>query len=142
MHRLGSMRRSSSVWRGTEEAVFSRSSREGCAEDDEEALRWAALEKLPTFDRVRRGFLSLPEEGGASGLREVDVGKLGFGERRALVERLLRVAEEDNELFLLKLNDRIQRSGISFSLSFLVLLVVCFLTLSCSGWGSTCRTSK
>ncbi|XP_042413622.1 ABC transporter G family member 36-like isoform X1 [Zingiber officinale] len=112
VHRLGSMRRSSSVWRRTEESVFSRSSRERSAEDDEEALRWAALEKLPTFDRVRRGILSLPDEGGVAGLREVDVGKLGFQERRALLERLLHVAEEDNELFLLKLKDRIQRVGL------------------------------
>ncbi|XP_074574926.1 ABC transporter G family member 36-like isoform X2 [Curcuma longa] len=112
VHRLGSMRRSSSVWRRAEESVFSRSSRERSAEDDEEALRWAALEKLPTFDRVRRGILSLPDEGGASGLREVDVKKLGFRERRVLLERLLHVAEEDNERFLLKLKDRIQRVGL------------------------------
>ena len=35
--------------------VFTRSSRE---EDDEEALKWAALEKLPTFDRLRKGILT------------------------------------------------------------------------------------
>nr|CAD1823988.1 unnamed protein product [Ananas comosus var. bracteatus] len=87
------------------EDVFSRSSRE---EDDEEALKWAALEKLPTYDRVRRAILALPE----GERREVDVAKLGFCERKALLERLVRVAEDDNEAFLSKLKDRIDRVGI------------------------------
>ncbi|OAY63325.1 ABC transporter G family member 36 [Ananas comosus] len=95
----GSMRRRSG------EDVFSRSSRE---EDDEEALKWAALEKLPTYDRVRRAILTLPE----GERREVDVAKLGFRERKALLERLVRVAEDDNEAFLSKLKDRIDRVGI------------------------------
>ncbi|WOL15051.1 hypothetical protein Cni_G23832 [Canna indica] len=106
VHRIGSMRRDSSLWR-RDDSVFSRSSRD---EDDEEALKWAALEKLPTFDRVRRGILALPDDGGQ--LLEVDVEKLGFRERTALLERLVRVADEDNERFLLKLKDRIDRVGI------------------------------
>ncbi|XP_074570849.1 ABC transporter G family member 36-like isoform X2 [Curcuma longa] len=118
---LGSMRRSSSVWRG-DDVVFSRSSRDGWEDgDDEEALEWAALEKLPTFDRVRFGILGISvdegdgSDGGGSGrLQQVEVEKLGFRERRALVERLVRVAEEDNERFLLKLRDRIDRVGLDF----------------------------
>lgn len=108
--RLGSMRRSSSVWRG-DDVVFSRSSRDGWEDgDDEEALKWAALEKLPTLDRVHRGILALSvDEDDGGRLQEVEVEKLGFRERRALVERLVRVAEEDNERFLLKLRDRIDR---------------------------------
>jgi hypothetical protein len=51
IQKVASMRGGSgSMWRRGDD-VFSRSSRE---EDDEEALRWAALEKLPTYDRVRR----------------------------------------------------------------------------------------
>ena len=102
--RIGSLRRNSSVWRRGDESIFSRSSRD---EDDEEALKWAALEKLPTFDRVRRGILTLAEDGRQ--LQEVDVQRLGFQERKTLMERLVRVAEEDNERFLLKLKDRIDR---------------------------------
>lgn len=83
--------------------AFSRGSWE--AEDDEEALKWAALEKLPTFDRLRKGILSAS----TGGLNEVDVYNLGIVERRSLLERLVKVAEEDNEKFLLKLRDRIQR---------------------------------
>lgn len=82
--------------------VFSRSSRE---EDDEEALKWAALEKLPTFDRLRKGLL-FGSRGQAS---EVDITNFGYQERKALLERLVKVAKEDNEKFLFKLRDRIDR---------------------------------
>ncbi|CAL9063878.1 ABC transporter G family member 36-like isoform X2 [Musa acuminata AAA Group] len=107
VNRIGSMRRNSSIWRRGNESIFSASSRE---EDDEEALKWAALEKLPTFDRLRRGILALPE--GSQRLQEVDVQQLGFRERKALLERLVRVTDEDNERFLLKLKDRVDRVGI------------------------------
>ncbi|KDP36996.1 hypothetical protein JCGZ_06052 [Jatropha curcas] len=97
---------SSSAWRNTGVDVFSRSSRE---DDDEEALKWAALEKLPTYDRLRKGILVSVSKGGVN---EIDVGDLGFQERKSLLERLVRVAEEDNEKFLLKLKNRIDRVGI------------------------------
>ncbi|OMO80632.1 hypothetical protein COLO4_24018 [Corchorus olitorius] len=94
---------SSSIWRNNTPEVFSKSSRE---EDDEEALKWAALEKLPTYLRVRRGILT--EEKGQP--REVDIANLGLIERRNLIERLIKIAEEDNERFLLKLKERIDRA--------------------------------
>ncbi|RWW87996.1 hypothetical protein BHE74_00003150 [Ensete ventricosum] len=103
VHRIASMRRNSSIWK-RDDNIFSRSSRD---EDDEEALKWAALEKLPTYDRVRRGILALTEDGRQ--LQEVDIQRLGLQERKTLMERLVRVAEEDNERFLLKLKDRIDR---------------------------------
>ncbi|CAO2208642.1 unnamed protein product [Urochloa humidicola] len=110
MRRGGSV---SSVWRRGDD-VFSRSSRE---EDDEEALRWAALEKLPTYDRIRRAIVPFgdggdEDGGGKAGFVDVDVQSLGPHQRRALLERLVRVADEDNERFLLKLKDRIERVGL------------------------------
>ncbi|CAL4896463.1 unnamed protein product [Urochloa decumbens] len=131
IQRLASLRQgssprgsSSSVWRQRGDDVFSRSrslSRES-GEDDEEALRWAALEKLPTFVRLQRAVLPpLPDDAGAGdggaaahrpASRVVDVRGLGPHERRALLERLVRVAEEDNERFLLKLKDRVERVGL------------------------------
>lgn len=100
-----SLRRTGSAWRSSSNRdVFSRSSRE---EDDEEALKWAALEKLPTYDRIRKGILS-----GSQGGREVDIGDLGLTERKMLMERLVRVADEDNEKFLKKLKNRLDRVGI------------------------------
>ena len=99
----GSLRSgSASIWRNNGVEVFSRSSRD---EDDEEALKWAALEKLPTVSRLRKGILT-SSQGGA---HEIDVNDLGWQERRTLLERLVKVAEEDNEKFLLKLKNRIDR---------------------------------
>ncbi|XP_058223773.1 pleiotropic drug resistance protein 1-like isoform X1 [Rhododendron vialii] len=96
----------SNVWRNSGREVFSLSSDE---EDDGEALKWAALEKLPTFVRIRTGILSEDE----GQFREIDVKKLGVIERRNLVERLVKTVEEDNEKFLLKLKERIDRVGIN-----------------------------
>ncbi|EOY26604.1 Pleiotropic drug resistance 12 [Theobroma cacao] len=102
----GSLRAgSSSIWRSNTVEAFSRSSRD---EDDEEALKWAALEKLPTVARLRKGILT-SSQGGAN---EIDVHDLGWQEKRTLLERLVKVAEEDNEKFLLKLKNRIDRVGI------------------------------
>ncbi|KAL2332415.1 hypothetical protein Fmac_019996 [Flemingia macrophylla] len=97
--------RSSTVWRNSGVEVFSKSSRE---EDDEEALKWAALEKLPTYNRLRKGLLTA-SHGVAS---EIDVTDLGYQERQKLLERLVKVAEEDNEKFLLRLKERIDRVGL------------------------------
>ncbi|OIT36974.1 pleiotropic drug resistance protein 1 [Nicotiana attenuata] len=72
---------SNSIWRNNGVEIFSRSSRD---EDDEEALKWAALEKLPTFDRLEKN----------------------------LLERLVKIADEDNEKILLKLRQRIDTVGI------------------------------
>ncbi|RVW28717.1 Pleiotropic drug resistance protein 1 [Vitis vinifera] len=102
----GSLRRNGSMWRSSGADVFSRSSRD---EDDEEALKWAALEKLPTYNRLRKGLL-MGSQGAAS---EVDVDNLGFQEKQSLMERLVKIAEEDNEKFLLRLRNRIERVGIT-----------------------------
>lgn len=93
----------SSAWRRSGSDGFSRSLRE---EDDDEALKWAAIEKLPTWDRLRKGLFSDSVNGGAS---QIDINNLGLQERKKLIERLVKVAEEDNEEFLLKLKRRIDR---------------------------------
>lgn len=96
-------RNSSAIWRTRSANIFSRSSR---GENDEEDLKWASLEKLPTFDRLRKGLLKV-SLGATNEL--VDVENLGFQERKNLIERLVRIADEDNEQFLLKLKGRIDR---------------------------------
>ncbi|KAK6148931.1 hypothetical protein DH2020_016456 [Rehmannia glutinosa] len=102
-----SMRANSSSfwWHGGME-VFSHSTRQ--EDDDEQALKWAALEKLPTYDRLTRGLLV----GSRGATSEVDIRNLGFQERKDLLERLLKGADEDNEKFLRRLRDRIDRVGI------------------------------
>lgn len=102
----GSLRRNSSVWRSQRsDVIFSQSTRE---EDDEEALKWASLEKLPTYDRLRKGILMASHGAG----NEIDIHALGFQDKKSLVQRLVNVTEEDNEKFLLKLKNRIERVGI------------------------------
>ncbi|XP_059642943.1 pleiotropic drug resistance protein 1-like isoform X3 [Cornus florida] len=96
---------SSSVWRNSTVEVFSRSTRE---EDDEEALKWAAIEKLPTYNRLKKGLLF----GSQGAANEVDVNDLGLNERKHLLERLIKIADEDNEKFLFKLKNRIDRVGL------------------------------
>ncbi|KAI3716295.1 hypothetical protein L6452_23532 [Arctium lappa] len=104
--RLGSLRASStSGWRNSAMDVFSKSSRE---ENDEEALKWAALEKLPTFDRLKKGLLF----GSTGPSNEIDIDNLGIAERKRLLDRLVNAADEDNEKFLLRLRNRIDRVGI------------------------------
>jgi len=76
--------------------------------DDEEALKWAALEKLPTYDRLRTSILQ-KFLGSKIVHQEVDVRHMGFAERQRIIDNLLKVADEDNERFLLKLRHRIDR---------------------------------
>ncbi|KAJ4838233.1 hypothetical protein Tsubulata_050905 [Turnera subulata] len=106
LYRAGSsLRRGSSLaWRNDNSGIFPTSNF-GYEENDEEALMWAALEKQPTYARLRRGVLPTS----AGGATEIDVLNLGFQERKNLLDRLVKVAEEDNEKFLLKLKNRIDR---------------------------------
>ncbi|GMP65509.1 hypothetical protein CsSME_00026260 [Camellia sinensis var. sinensis] len=103
--RVSSARLSSSnIWRNSGGEVFSKSF---CEKDDEEeeALKWAALEKLPTYQRIQRGILTEEQDHA----REIDIKKLGVIERKNLLERLVKIAEDDNEKFLSKLKKRIDR---------------------------------
>ena len=104
--------------RGGSRTGGGRSGRGG-VDDDEEALRWAAIERLPTYNRVRTAILSSSTEADATAgdddrkplqqFKEVDVRKLGVDERQEFIERVFRVAEEDNQRFLQKLRNRIDR---------------------------------
>ncbi|XP_074316021.1 pleiotropic drug resistance protein 1-like isoform X2 [Silene latifolia] len=105
-------------WSGVDDATVSASeSRRSGGVDDEEALIWAAIERLPTFDRLRKAILlpttSDDEEFSTVNLpNQVDIDCLGLQERKALALRLFRHVEENNSEFLFKLKDRIQRVGI------------------------------
>ena len=77
--------------------VVSRSTQE---EVDEESLKWAAIQRLPTERRIRRGILTEEDEEA----KEVDIKSLGLQQLKNLLERLVKNGqEEDNEKFLLKL---------------------------------------
>ncbi|VAI77417.1 unnamed protein product [Triticum turgidum subsp. durum] len=84
------------------------------ADDDEEALRWAAIERLPTYSRMRTAIFSAEAQGKGQQqqYKEVDVRRLDVSDRHEFIERVFRVADEDNQRFLQKLRDRIDRVGI------------------------------
>ncbi|RRT35121.1 hypothetical protein B296_00052146 [Ensete ventricosum] len=75
----------------------------------EENLKWAALEKLPTYDRMRKGILRQVVEDGRVVCDEVDVNRLAPRDRKLLLDRIFRMVEEDNERFLERLRHRIDR---------------------------------
>ncbi|KAK7839277.1 pleiotropic drug resistance protein 1 [Quercus suber] len=86
--------------------MVSRSTQE---EVDEESLKWAAIQRLPTERRIRRGILTEEDEEA----KEVDIKSLGLQQLKNLLERLVKNGqEEDNEKFLLKLKNRFDRVGI------------------------------
>ena len=81
------------------------------APDEGEARRlWAELERMPTPQRARSAIVTLEEDGADGGGRSrrkavVDVGQLGPGQRRALLDRLVGSADRDNERFLRELRE-------------------------------------
>ncbi|XP_050234079.1 ABC transporter G family member 29-like [Mercurialis annua] len=89
-----------------------RSSRH--AEEDEEALKWAAIEKLPTYDRLRTTIMQTFEDNDEfQGVhKQVDVAKLNMNDRQMFIDKIFKVAEEDNEKFLRKFRQRIDKVGI------------------------------
>ncbi|KAF7818005.1 pleiotropic drug resistance protein 3-like [Senna tora] len=62
------------------------------------AVQWAAIERLPTYNRLRK--------------RVVDVTKLGANERHLFVERLIKHIEHDNLQLLKKIKKRIDKVGV------------------------------
>lgn len=73
--------------------------------DDEEALRWAALERLPTYRRVRRGiFRDMVGES-----KEVDVNKMQLEEQKVVLDRLIKSVDDDWEKFFSRLRRRFER---------------------------------
>eukprot|EP01018_Ginkgo_biloba_P026506 Gb_37007 [translate_table: standard] len=109
----GSLRSGSSNLFQRTGSVFSLSSSARRNEDDEEELKWAAIEKLPTYDRVRTSILnSVQVDRGNFVSDQIDVGNIQPETRKQLMERLVKVADEDNEQFLQRLRQRIDRVGI------------------------------
>ncbi|XP_039124389.1 ABC transporter G family member 31 [Dioscorea cayenensis subsp. rotundata] len=97
------------MWNSVEPAFSRSSSFRDFEPDDEEALRWAALERLPTFSRVRRGLLRSP----TGNLSEIDISCLSSGDRISLIERLLGDSG-DAELFFQRIRQRFDRVNLEF----------------------------
>nr|XP_011459272.1 PREDICTED: pleiotropic drug resistance protein 2-like [Fragaria vesca subsp. vesca] len=86
--------------------------RSGRQEEEEEELKWAAMERLPTYERLKKGMLGHVMSNGRIVHDEVDVTKLAADDKKKLMDSILKVVEEDNEKFLRKLRDRTDRVGI------------------------------
>lgn len=86
------------------------------AAEEEEELRWAAIERLPTYDRLRKGMFRKVLSNGRVEYGEVDITELKTEDKKQLMDSLLNIVEEDNEKFLKRLRERTDR---------LVSLLVC-----------------
>ncbi|RZC48744.1 hypothetical protein C5167_017175 [Papaver somniferum] len=79
-------------------------------QDERVALQWAAIERLPTFRKLRS---SLFDDGGdVTGKRVIDVTKLGPVERHMFIEKLIKHIENDNLRLLQNLKKRIDKVGV------------------------------
>ncbi|KAK7388064.1 hypothetical protein VNO78_22868 [Psophocarpus tetragonolobus] len=98
--------------------TFERDADSFVEEDKELQSKWAAIEKLPTFKRIKTSFVDVSqEESGSSskeadGKRVVDVTKLGAVEKRLFIDRLIKHIENDNLQLLQKLRERMDRVNV------------------------------
>ncbi|PRQ53699.1 putative ABC transporter, P-loop containing nucleoside triphosphate hydrolase [Rosa chinensis] len=87
-------------------------------EDDEVELQWAAIERLPTFERIRTSLFDCSkdekedEASNKSKMAQIDVSKLGSMERHVVIQKLIKEIEGDNHRLLQKLRERIDRVGL------------------------------
>ncbi|KAI3734636.1 hypothetical protein L6452_14110 [Arctium lappa] len=84
-------------------------------DDDEDELKWAAIERLPTYERSKKEMLEQVTGGDHKyGSRTASSGMviLGHQDKKQLMESVLKVVEQDNESFLRRLRERIDRVGI------------------------------
>nr|GMD03507.1 pleiotropic drug resistance protein 3 [Ipomoea batatas] len=77
--------------------------------DEDYLLQWAAIERLPTFDRLRSAVF---DEENKQGKRVVDVARLGGAERHMFIEKLIEHVEHDNLRLLKKIRKRIDIAGV------------------------------
>jgi hypothetical protein len=89
------------------------SSTEGDADADQYALQWAAIERLPTYDRLRSSLFDKDDDDTCgtdnTGKQVIDVTKLGALERHVFIEKLIKHIENDNIRLLRKIRNRIDK---------------------------------
>ncbi|XP_023743918.1 ABC transporter G family member 29 [Lactuca sativa] len=95
------------------------SRRSNHAEEDEDGLKRAALDSLPTFDRLRTAFMEsyatqdIENQQGDTIHKQVDVRDLGVDDHQKIIDKLFKVVEVDNDRFLRELRERFHRVGIT-----------------------------
>ncbi|PIA64438.1 hypothetical protein AQUCO_00100133v1 [Aquilegia coerulea] len=94
-------------------SIFSTAESAWRSNDDEEDLKWAALEKLPTYARTTVSLLKLNQsESGKFHHEQIDVRRIDLQTRQELLDRLVHIIDNDNEVFVQKLRERIDKVGI------------------------------
>ncbi|XP_060167398.1 LOW QUALITY PROTEIN: pleiotropic drug resistance protein 3-like [Lycium barbarum] len=106
-----SFRRQSSSFRSN--SALSASEKDDVV-DEENMLAWAAIERLPTFDRLRSSVFEEinGNEANVKTKRVTDVTKLGAVERHVFIEKMIKHIEHDNLQMLHKIRKRIDKVGV------------------------------
>jgi len=82
-------------------------------DDQIEALQWAELQRLPTYERITSALFDVYDgmetDEKTKGKQVVDVTKLRAQERHMFIEKLIKHIENDNLLLLQKLRKRIDK---------------------------------
>ncbi|KAF5742936.1 ABC transporter G family member 32 isoform X1 [Tripterygium wilfordii] len=97
------------MWNSAEN-VFARTPSFREDGEDEEALRWAALERLPTYARARRGIF----KDMLGDAKEIDVTELEAQEQRIVLDRLINSFEDDPEKFFDRMRKRFDAVDLEF----------------------------
>ncbi|OVA03884.1 ABC transporter-like [Macleaya cordata] len=111
--RTSSLRSASKSMFQRSDSIFAASASTRRSNDDEEDLQWAALEKLPTYDRLSISLMKLNQSKNSEQFHQVDVRNVGMETRQELLDRLVNIMDVDNEFFVRKLRERIDRVGIT-----------------------------
>ncbi|KAL0921025.1 hypothetical protein M5K25_008052 [Dendrobium thyrsiflorum] len=123
VNRMGSpWKQLGNVWASSDE-IFSLSRESSAVADEELAVRWEVMDKLPGGEGVRDGgagalMNKLEYYDAGEDLRrhfnfqDVNVKKMGLADRQRLIDGIFKKTEGDNAVFLKKLRDRIDKAGI------------------------------
>ncbi|XP_075644795.1 ABC transporter G family member 32 isoform X2 [Castanea sativa] len=97
------------MWNSAENA-FARTASFREDGEDEEELRWAALERLPTYTRVRRGIF----KNMVGDHMEIEVTELQAQEQKLVLDRLVTSADDDPERFFDRMRSRFDAVDLEF----------------------------
>ncbi|RZC79069.1 hypothetical protein C5167_003836 [Papaver somniferum] len=109
--RTSSLRSASKTMFQRGDSVFVNSASTRRNYEDEDDLQWAALEKLPTYNRLNISLMKNNNHDGEK-FQHVDVRSVCIDDRQQLLNRLVHIIGVDNEFFIAKLRERIDRVGI------------------------------
>jgi hypothetical protein len=80
--------------------------------DAQYAVQWAAIERLPTFERLKSSLFDKDDDENeldGEGKQVVDVTKLGAMEKHLFIDKLIKHIENDNLRLLRKIRNRIDK---------------------------------